>query len=130
MPTPAERHLVCESPAPGVRVVRFTHPDLREQLYAQGAVTESPLFQELQAAALTNLTEGETVILNFGLVDPFPTAFYNLLLEVRRAVQERKARLLLCCLTPNIRECFDIIGGSRVFEVRGSEVRALSDVVK
>jgi anti-anti-sigma regulatory factor len=84
------------------------------------------LYRELDAAALTNLAVGETVIINVGLIDRFPTAFYRLLLKVRETVQARNARLLLCCFTPNVRECFDLMGGGKLFEIRATEANAVS----
>jgi anti-anti-sigma regulatory factor len=91
------------------------------------SIADCSLYQELHSAALADLTEGETLVLNFGLVDWFPTAFYRLLLRVREAAEAHRVQLLLCCLTPNVREGFDVMGGSRVFEVRASEARAVSE---
>src|SRR5262249_62091783 len=115
-----------DTPSPGVRVARFVRPDLRPELDDPGPITECSLYRELEALALTDLKPGETVVINFGLIDRFPTAFYRLLLKVREAVQARNARLLLCCLTPNVRECFDLMGGGRLFEIRATEANAVS----
>jgi anti-anti-sigma regulatory factor len=125
-----ERSLICETPNPGVRVVRFVRPDLRPQLYDQEAITDCSLYRELHASTLSNVAAGELVLINFGLIDWFPTAFYRLLLAVREAVQSQKARLLLCCLTPNVRECFDLMGGGKLFEIRATEAKAVSEVAK
>jgi anti-anti-sigma regulatory factor len=126
----SERNLVCDTPRPGIRVVRFVRPDLRPQLCDQEAIADCSLFRELDAAALADLTVGKTVILNFGLVDWFPTAFYRLLLKAREVVQAHNARLLLCCLTPNVRECFDLMGGGKLFEIRATDASAVSAVGK
>jgi anti-anti-sigma regulatory factor len=72
------------------------------------------------------LAAGQTVVVNVGLIDWFPTAFYRLLLKVREALQARNARLLLCCFTPNVRECFDLMGGGKLFEIRATEANAVS----
>jgi anti-anti-sigma regulatory factor len=130
MASQSERNVVCDTLSPGVRVVRFVRPDLRPQLYDQEAIAECSLYRELDAAALADLPEGEAVVINFGLIDWFPTAFYRLLLKVREAVQARNARLLLCCLTPNVRECFDLMGGGRLFEIRATEANAVSAAEK
>ena len=78
-----ERNIVCESPHPGVRVVRFLRPDLRPQLDEPDPITSWQLYRELDAAALANLAAGETLVMNFGLINWFPSAFYRLLLVVR-----------------------------------------------
>jgi anti-anti-sigma regulatory factor len=128
MNTITELNVVCDRPRPGIRVVRFVRPDLRPQLDDEReAVTDCALYREVDAAALADLPAGGTVVLNFGLIDWFPTAFYHLLLRVRQAVQGRSARLLLCCLTPHVRECFDLMGGGKVFEIRASEAKAVSE---
>jgi anti-anti-sigma regulatory factor len=119
------RNVVCDTPSPGVRVVRFARPDLRPQLYDQEAIADCSLYRELDAAALANLAAGEAAVINFGLIDWFPTAFYRLLLKVREAVQARNAQLLLCCFTPNVRECFDLMGGGKLFEIRATEANAV-----
>jgi anti-anti-sigma regulatory factor len=119
--------VVCDTPKPGIRVVRFVRPDVRAQLYDQEAISDCSLHRELQAAALADLAGNETLIVNFGLIEPFPTHFYRLMLKVREAVQAKKARLLLCCFTPNVRECFDLLGGSKVFEIFATEERAIHE---
>ena len=125
-----ERNIVCDTPNAGIRVVRFVRPDLRPHLYDQEAIADCSLFREIDAAALADLPAGETVVINFGLIDWFPTAFYRLVLKVRETVQVRNARLLLCCLTPNPRECFDLMGGGKLFEIRATEANAVAEAGK
>lgn len=115
---------------PGVRVIRFISPDQRAQLYDQEAITDTSLYRELDTAALADLPAGETVVINFGLIDQFPTAFYRLMLKVRETVQAHNARLLLCCFTSNVRECFDLMGGSKVFEIMATEANAVFEAQK
>ncbi len=127
----SKRNIVCDAPGAGIRVVRFVRPDLRSQLYDEKtSIADCSLFRELDAAVLGGLPAGETVVINLGLIDPFPTAFYRLLLKVREVVQARNARLILCCFTPHVQECFDLIGGGKVFEVRPTEANALSGIGK
>ena len=121
-----ERNVVCDTPSPSVRVVRFVRPDMRAHLQDQEAITDCSLYREVDAAALADLAAGNSVVINFGLIDWFPTAFYRLLLKVRETVQARDARLLLCCFTPNVRECFDLMGGGKLFEIRATEAKAIS----
>jgi anti-anti-sigma regulatory factor len=124
----SKRNTICETPSPGVRVVRFIRPDLRPQLDDQEAITDCALYRELDAVALANVAAGEALVLNFGLIDWFPTAFYRLLLKVRESVQARNGRLLLCCFTPNVRDCFDLMGGGKLFDVRTTEANAVFGV--
>jgi anti-anti-sigma regulatory factor len=129
MGTGSGRQVVCDTPAPGIRVARFIRPDVREDLYDQGSIAECALFRELHAALLGDPAGGGTVILNFGLIDFFPTAFYRLLLRFKEEVAARNARLLLCCLPPNVREAFALMGGDKTFhgQVRQTEARAIFD---
>jgi anti-anti-sigma regulatory factor len=124
MGTSTERNVVCDAPKPGVRVVRFVRPDLRPHLYDQGHITDCSLYREIDNA-LAGLAAGETVIVNFGLVDWFPTAFYRLLLALREAALARSARLVLCCFTPNVQEGFELMGGPKVFETTTAEAKAV-----
>lgn len=123
------QQVVCDTPAAGVLVARFIRPDVREQLYDKESIAECALFRELHAAAVADLAPGQSLILNVGLIDRFPTAFYRFLLEVNREVASRKARLLLCCMTPNVKEAFELMGGGKVFtgQVRVNEDRAIYD---
>jgi anti-anti-sigma regulatory factor len=126
----SKRNIVCDTPSPGIRVVRFVRPDLRTQLDDQEEITDCTLYQELDAAVLANLAAGEVLVLNFGLIEWYYSAFHRLLLKVRESVQTHNARLLLCCFTPNAREGFDLFGGGKVFDVRATEANAVSGVGK
>jgi anti-anti-sigma factor len=126
----SERNVVCDSLGQGIRVARFIRPDLRSQLYNQEAITECALYRELEAAVLANLSAGEAVVINLGLIDWFPTAFYRFLLKVRETIQARDAQLVLCCFTPNVRECFDLMGGGKLFAIRATEENAISEARK
>lgn len=128
MSTQAETHLVCDRSYPGVHIVRFTHPDLR-RLLDQEPITESTLFKELDRASLSKLGANETLVLNFGLVTWYGSAFHRALMAISDEVKARNAKLLLCCLTPIIREFFDIMGG-RTFEVRAAESSAVDEALK
>ena len=108
-------NLICESPAPTIRVARFLRPDLRPALHA---------------GAIADLPEGGTLILNFGLVDWFPTVFYSLLLQTLHDLRAKHARLVLCCLTANVKEGFDLMGGGKLFAVHGTEAKAIAGAKK
>jgi anti-anti-sigma regulatory factor len=74
---------------------------------------------------LNGLTAGNTLVLNFGLVEPFPTALYRCLLRVREVVNQRRARLVLCRLSAEHREIFELFKAFRLFQVTGTEAQAL-----
>jgi anti-anti-sigma regulatory factor len=63
-------------------------------------------------------------VLNLGLIEPFPTVFYLLLLKVREEVRARQARLVLCRLSPEHQEIFEILQGSRLFTIAATERQA------
>jgi hypothetical protein len=119
-----KQNVVCESLAPHVRALRFVRPDLRSVLDDAEAMEDCTLYRELHGQALADLVEGETLIINFGLIEIFTSAFYRLLLKVREAVQAQNATLLLCCFTSNSREGFDLFCGGRLFEVTAFESQA------
>jgi anti-anti-sigma regulatory factor len=119
------RNLLVECPRDGVRVVRFVRADLRDQLDDDADAEACPLYQELLARALAGLREGQTVILNFGLVEQFPTAFYRCLLKVREEVAAHNARLLLCRLSDEHEEIFRLFKASQLFRVSTTEARAV-----
>jgi anti-anti-sigma regulatory factor len=123
-------NVVCETLAPQVCAVRFVRPDLRAEMYDNEAIEDCVLYRDLHAAALGNLATGSTMILNLGLIDMFPTAFYRLLLKVRETVKARQVQLLLCCLPPNVQECFDLFGGGKLFQISKTEASAAREAKK
>jgi anti-anti-sigma regulatory factor len=127
MSTGKDLILVCDTSRPTIRVGRFVQPDLRAQLDSSEDIAHSAVFEELGKSVLQQLKSGETVVLNLGLIDWFPTAFYRLLLRVNEEVKAAGARLLLCCLPPRAKEAFELMGGDRTFasQVCESETRAL-----
>ncbi len=121
-------NIVVDRPHPRVRVVRFLRPDLRNALYDAQPVTEAALYQEIRTgAALADLTADDAVVLNLGLVEWLPSMFFRLLMELRAEIARPKARLFLCGLQPGVKEVFDLMGGNRLFEVRTTELRAVTD---
>jgi anti-anti-sigma regulatory factor len=107
----------------GVRIVRFTRPDLREQL--EGNADDCSLYRALYDRVLHRLTEGQTLVLNFALIERFPTAFYSCLLKVRKDVLARRARLVLCRIGPEHLEIFKLFRANRLFDIAGTEGQAL-----
>src|SRR5438874_13830865 len=119
------RHLIVDSPAAGVYVGRFTRPDLRAQLCDDTDIEESELYRQLEGHILSRLAAGETVVLNLGLVEPFPTKFYRCLLKVREVVNQRRARLVLCRLSAEQREIFELFEAARLFQITPTEAQAV-----
>src|SRR5262249_9365244 len=117
-------NLNVETPAPGVRVMRFMRPDVRRYLDDAGDATTSPLFREIEATVLSDLAVGATLVVNLGLVDPVNTAFYRCLLAIRERVRARRGRLVLCGLSPRHQEFFDLFRGPWLFTIVSTEAEA------
>lgn len=124
----ASANVVVDRPNVRVRVIRFLRPDLRSALYDAEPITEGTLYQEIRnAAGLADLAACDVVVLNLGLVEWLPSIFYRVLMELRAEITRHRARLYLCGLQPGVKEVFDLMGGSRLFEIRPSEHRAVID---
>jgi anti-anti-sigma regulatory factor len=119
-------NIFCEAPDSAIRVVRFIRPDVRPALYDAEAISETSLYKELNDGALQGLPKGGSVVLNFGLIDWFPTAFYRILLQAHADAKAGGGRIVLCCLTEHVREGFELMGGPKLFEVFSSETRAVA----
>ena len=120
----ARGNLIVETVGVGVRVMRFTRPDLRRYLDDTADAPTSPLFREIQGAALSDLAEGWTLVINMGLIDPINAAFYRCLLGIRERVQARRCRLVLCGLSPRHQEIFDLFRGPWLFTIVSTEAEA------
>ncbi len=123
-------NIVCDRPNSRTWVVRFARPDLRAVLYDTTPISDCELYQEVRTAALGKLDAGETLVVNFGLLEWLPSIFFVMLLEMRNEVAAKHAKLVLCNFPPLIRESFDVMGGSRLFDVRATEARAVSEANK
>src|SRR5262249_34681409 len=121
----ASENLVVERAGYGVRVVRFTRPDLRKFLYEEAAIEDSPLFREIHEMAIDDLPKGWTLVINLGLIEWFPAALYRCLLQCRQLLSARSAQLVLCGLSDEHLELFRILQGHRVFTIAGTETGAL-----
>jgi anti-anti-sigma regulatory factor len=119
-------NIIIESPSDTIRIARFLRPDVREALYDQEAIPETSLYKELHAGAISGLPKGGTVILNFGLIDWFPTAFYRILIQALQDARGLGGRIVLCCLTENVKEGFEMMAGRKLFEVFSTEARAIA----
>jgi len=120
----ARGNLIVETAALGVRVMRFARPDVRQYLDDDGEAATSPLFREIQGAVLSDLGEGWTLVVNMGLIDPINAAFYRCLLGIREHVRARGGRLVLCGLSAQHQEIFDLFRGPWVFTIVSTEAEA------
>jgi anti-anti-sigma regulatory factor len=123
-------NILCENPAETIRVARFVRPDVREALDDHDEIGKTTLYKQLHAGAIAGLPHGGTVILNFGLIDLFPSAFYRLLLQTLQDMRALGGRIIVCCLTENAKEGFEMMGGAKLFEVHNTEARAIASVKK
>ena len=105
-------------------------PDVRPALYDNEAIAETTLYKELHDGALVDFPKGGTLILNFGLIDWFPTAFYSFLLQALQDTRAKGGRVVVCCLTPNVKEGFELMGGPKLLEAYSTEARAISQAKK
>jgi anti-anti-sigma regulatory factor len=123
-------NIVFDRPTDGVIVARFARPDLRDALddhgHAHDDISNCELYQQLHAGAVALLPEGGALILNFGLVEVFVSAFFRLLIRTREDLRAKHGRLLLCGMSPLSSEPFQIMGGPRLFETYTTEPRALA----
>jgi anti-anti-sigma factor len=122
-------HLLVEAPAPGVCVVRFARPDLRGLLDDGVRVHECALFRELQTHVLASLGEGETLVLNLGLVEFLPSLLLNCLLQVREAVKASRVRLVLCRLSPEHEEVLEVTQTRGLFRITPTESQAVREAL-
>jgi anti-anti-sigma regulatory factor len=124
MRTSRHENVMVETVARGVRVMRFARPDVLQYLDEAADAATSPLFHEVHEAALANLPERWTLVVNLAIIDRINAAFYRCLLDIRKCVNVRHAKLVLCGLTPHHREVFELFRGPDVFSVVRTEARA------
>jgi len=125
MTTISEQFLIHEQLAPGIRAFRFTKPDLRRQLDPIIG-DDNVLYREI-ANQLEELGTGERVIFNFGLVERFPTAFFQLMMRVRQFVLSKQGQIYLCCFRQEIQPTVELMGGARLFQLASSEDAAFHE---
>lgn len=119
----SELLLMQEQLATGVRAIRFLRPDLRRHLDPIVG-DDNILFQQI-AGALSDMSDGERVIFNFGLIERFPSSFFQLLMRVRQLVLSRHGEVFLCCFRSEIQPAVELMGGARLFHLTPTEDAAL-----
>jgi len=117
--------LIVENRGPGIRVLRFIHPDLRDQIYDGGDLEHCRLFKDIRASALSYISEGEALIINLGLIEHFPSMLYGVLLKVREIVRNHEGCVIVCSANPRTREILDLFKAGRLFGITASEEQAL-----
>lgn len=117
------KYVAFETLAPGIKAVRFLRPDLRAQLDPI-INDDNELFLDIKAAALDGLSNGNTLIFNFGLIERFPTAFFQLMMRARQAVMAKQGRIFLCAFRAEILPGVELMQGRRLFEIASSEEQA------
>jgi anti-anti-sigma regulatory factor len=120
-------NLIVGNCAPGVQVVRIAQPDLGLSLDGGGRLERCELVQELYDTVLATLGEGETVVLNLGLVESFPPSFFGLLLWVRQVVKIHKGRLVLCGLEPGPHQTLQTAPIRPAFHITRTEEQAIRE---
>src|SRR5260370_23659702 len=127
--------LVVENRGPGVRVLRFIHPDLRDQAYDAGDIERCRLFMDIKASALSYISEKEVLIVNLGLVEHFPTVLYSILLKAREILTAHRGGVILFGAHAQTTEILELFKASRLFAVvkteegAGALVSPYSDVL-
>jgi hypothetical protein len=119
-------NLIVGAWPPGVRIVRFARPNLDEWLTHAPDVENCALFQEMREIALDGLGEGQTLVLNVGLVEFVSIEFVKLLLLVRRVVGAYQCRLILCRPGTALLEKLRGYGLLGQFRITGMEMEALA----
>lgn len=125
MPSKQLRCFVDEQLAPGIRTIRFARPDLRPQLDPIVG-DDNALCRDIMSL-LGDFKSGERVIFNFGLVERFPTSFFQLMMRVRQFVLDRQGQIYLSCFRPEFRSAVELMGGDRLFRLTNTEEAALNE---
>jgi anti-anti-sigma regulatory factor len=120
-------NLIVGNRAPGVQVVRIAQPDLGLPLHSGGHLERSELFQELYDTVLATLGDGETVVLNLGLVESFPPSFFGFLFRVRQVVKIHKGRLVVCGLEPGVHAILQTAPMGPAFHITRTEEQAIRE---
>ena len=120
--------ILLKSATPNVTVVRIARPEVGQELYEIDSVTNSSLYNDLHENVVVNLTEGDVLVLNCGLIEQFGSPYFSLIVTVRDELEDRNARMILCCVPDLMQECLEILQGDRKFETVDTEYRILKQL--
>ncbi len=118
-------NVIVETVDTAVRVMRFERADVSPYLYDDAEIAFSPLYREIWGVALRDLPKEATLIVNLKRLKPFGAAFYRCLLQIRRFLRGRRSRLVLCCLSAEHHELFELFAAYRIFTVVDTELDAM-----
>ena len=65
-------------------------------------------------------TGAKSVVLDMSQVGYVSSTGLRVLLAARREARERKGNIVLCALTPQVRDVFDMVGFTSLFDIRDS----------
>ena len=117
--------IVVENRGPGIRIVRFTHPDVRDQTHDAANIERCRLFVDLQTSALRYVAEGEALVINLGLVERFTSEFYSMLLRVREMLASSKGCVILCGANEEMQSILELFKAEQLFGIAKTEAQAL-----
>ena len=117
--------IAVENRGPGIRIVRFTHPDVRDQIYDAADIERCRLFVDLQTSALRYVAEREALIINLGLVERFTSEFYSMLLRVRETLASSKGCVILCGANEEMQSILELFKAEQLFGIAKTEGQAL-----
>ncbi|HEV3345258.1 MAG TPA: STAS domain-containing protein [Pirellulales bacterium] len=110
---------IATSVRSGVIIVRFT----------ETKITDPARIEEL-SRELTQLVDAEhpsKLLLNFDKVDYLSSEALRVFLLLQKKMQSRGGMLKLCNVAPEIFQVFEITGLNKLFDIRPTEVDALSE---
>jgi anti-anti-sigma factor len=67
-------------------------------------------------------------IIDFSNIDHINSTVVGTLVGMRDIARRRSGDLVLCCVKPNIRRTFDLIGASRILKIYETEEEALENI--
>jgi anti-sigma B factor antagonist len=73
------------------------------------------------------LQEGpRRIILDFGKVQLFSSSALGAMMNFKKQIDEKKSRMVVCCLSKGLKEVFKLVGLDRMFEVYPDQQKALA----
>lgn len=101
----------------GVHIVEFSDRKILEELSIRNI--------EDQLSTLVNAEEGIKLLLNFKNVEHLSSAALGMLITLKKAVTERKGKLILSDIRPQIYEVFRITRLHKMFEIHDTAGQAM-----
>ena len=67
-------------------------------------------------------------VINFDKIDHINSTIVGALVGIQHLARERNGSVVLCCVKPNIRRTFDLIGASKILTICDTEAEALENL--